>query len=269
MKEYRTLVVAPKTSLMLVDDEVMQVVNLLGAKLLQGNQANIHGLLGILSEPFDIIWFATHGNEQGILLTPDDEKGTGILEVPELVPLVRSSSTKLLVLNTCSSRSIALGIYDELRIELVCTLKAVPDKTAFITGTLFARKVSEGYSFREAYEVAKPGRNSTYTFLPENERRREKPMPPIDRPEKINTDLNTLSLLVKRLQILVSGDADYNVRGLIPTVRDLEIKIDEIRDEFALMREKQLFDRRLLFTLVTICVMLLMGMAILVFKGSF
>lgn len=259
---YTTLVIAPKTDLLLVDDEVQQVNNLLGAKLLQGSQATIHGLLAILASPFDIVWFATHGSAEGIYLTPENEKANGILNASEITALVRSCGARLVVFNTCSSRSVALTIYDELRIPMVCTLKPVPDRMAFITGTIFARKVADGYSFKDSYELAKPGQNSTYLFLPESETQRE--MPPLNDNEKFISDLTSLAALVRRLQILVSGDTDYNVKGLIPTVKDLDSKVDILIEDFAVVKANQLFNKRLLFTMTILCVVLLIGMAILV-----
>lgn len=137
----------------------MQVVNLLGAKLLQGTQATLHGLLNILREPFEIIWFATHGNENGIYLSD------GVLNTSEITTMVRSAGAKLTVLNTCSSRPVALTIHDELGMDFVCTVRPVPDRTAFITGSIFAQKIADGLDFYSAYEAAKPGQNSTYTYL--------------------------------------------------------------------------------------------------------
>jgi hypothetical protein len=255
MANYRTLVVAPKTDLLLVDDEVQQVVNLLGAKLLQGSQANIHGLLAILAEPYDIVWFATHGDERGVYLSD------GILNTAELTALARSSSTQLLVLNTCSSRPVALSIYDELRIQLVCTLRPIPDRSAFITGTIFARKIAGGETFREAYLSAKPGQNNTYLFLPEDGT--EMPAP---RPQNLETDIYQLAALVRRLEILVSGSPDYNVNGLVPTVNMLVDKVDALKADFLVLRANQIFNKRLLIGMTIITILLLISMVVLVFQ---
>lgn len=249
----KVLVVAPSTDLLLVDDEVQQVVNALRAKVLQGSQANVHGLLAMLDESFDVVWFATHGDEFGVYLSD------GILSPAEITAMVRSAGVSLVVLNTCSSRPVALTIHDELRISLVCTVRAVPDRTAFVTGTIFAKKLQQGFSYREAYEMAKPGQNSTYVFLPESET--------MERPQqKTDDSLESVVALVRRLEILVSGNSDYNVEGLVPTVRVLSRKIDSLIIEVSVMRANQALNRRLLMGVTFICIVLLVAMSILVLQ---
>lgn len=247
---YKTLIVAPETNLPMAKDEVQQVINLLGSKVLTGSDANIRGLLNILSEPFDIVWFATHGDEKGIYLND------GVVNASELTSLIRSVGASFVVLNTCSSRSVALALHDELRLPLVCTLREVPDRTAFILGTLLARQLARGLSFREAYEIAKPGQNSTYAFLPEegkivNERKR------------VEHDLESIIALVKRLEIIVSGSSDYNVEGLIPTVKELSRKVELLSQDFVIMRQNQLLNRRLLWAVIITCIILIVSVGIL------
>ncbi len=256
MPNYKTLIVAPETNLTLAPDEVQQVVNLLSAKLLRGAGANVHGLLNILAEPFDVIWFATHGDENGIYLND------GLLSTSDLTTLARSCGASLVVLNTCTSRNVALGIYDELRIKLVCTVKKVPDRTAFITGVILARGLSNGLGYREAYEAAKPGQNATYLFLPEE----ESYMPPIERPGKMDEDIQTLAVLVRRLEIIVTGNSDYNVEGLAPTVRMLTKKVDQLLIDFGVMKANQLFNRRVLLGVSFLCTLLLFATSILVYQ---
>lgn len=264
---YKTLAVEPKTNLPLVADEVQQVINLLGAKVLRGEQANIHGLLEILSGDFDILWFATHGDDKGVYLND------GILNVSEITALVRSTGASLVVLNTCSSRSVALSIYDELKIPLVATIKAVPDRSAFITGTLFARKLAAGLPFREAYEAAKPGQNSTYTFIPEEQTTYYpyegglKLMPPA--PERrYDNDLATLLETVRRLEILVRGDSTYAVEGLVPTVKSLEDRVEKLIDDFHIIKSNQILNRRLLLTMSSLCVILFITLVLLVVQSG-
>lgn len=253
MFAYKTLVVAPKTDLLLVEDEVQQVVNYLGAKMLRGSQADMQGLLDIVSESFDILWFSTHGDESGVYLND------GIVSISELTTLIRGSGARLVVFNTCQSRSVALTIYDELKIPFVCTIAKVPDRMAFITGTLFARYIALGLSFREAYEKAKPGQNRTYTFLPDEGR-------PVDKRVRVENDLDSIVNSVRRLEIIVTGSTDYNVEGLVPTVKKLSIQIDDLLSDFMIMRANQILNRRLLLSLSFICITLLIAVVILVFR---
>ena len=252
---YKTLVVSPKTELTFTDDEVQQVVNLLGAKMLR-TQANIHGLLAALDEQFDILWFATHGDEKGVYLED------GILNTSEITALVRSAGVKLVVLNTCSSKPVAREIYEELGVQLVCTVKKVPDRSAFITATLFARKVASGLSFYESYRAAKPGQNTVYLFLPEKEMEMQQPE---KRTSSVDIDLSNLLISVNRLyQMVVTGDREYGTEGLIPAVRRLSAEVEQLVEDVEIMRRNQDFNRKTLYIVVGICSCLLIAVVYLV-----
>lgn len=225
---YKTLVVAPQTNLPMVSNEVQEVVNTLGAKMLR-EQATIHGLLEILKENFDIIWFSTHGDEKGVYLND------GILSTSEITALVRSAGAKLVVLNTCSSREIASTIYDELRIPFIATIRQLPDRTAYIFGTLLARKIALGIPFSQAFKSARPGQDKNYVFFPEQEITFEMPSNPYGE----SNDLTNLTRSVQRLEILVSGSRDYNVKGLIPTVENLDKRLEGVSDTVEELRSEQ------------------------------
>lgn len=140
-------------------DEVMQIVNSLGARLLTGDQANIHGFLEILKEPWDIIWIISHGVPEGWFLND------GIVNTSETTAFVRHAQTFLLVLNSCESFEVANTIAEELEIALLCTIAQVPDRTAFITGVLFARNLASGLDYVEAWSRAKPGQKHPYVLI--------------------------------------------------------------------------------------------------------
>lgn len=261
MPDYNVLMVAPQLldkrmdPLVLAKDEVDQVVTLLRPSLLSGSQCTIQGLLNIFASDFDIVWFATHGDENGIYLND------GLVTSSELTALMRSAGVRLVVLNTCSSRPVALAIYDELQINLICTVKKLPDRTAFVTATIFARMLTRGYSFREAYEKAKPGKNSTYTFLPpEDEEMPER------RTAFLPDDPTDLANAVRRLQIVVQGDKDYNVEGLAPQVKKASEILNGLVHEVTRLKESSLFNRRLLWFNFSISLMLLIAVVVLVFQ---
>jgi hypothetical protein len=251
---YRVLVVAPETDLVMVSAEVMNVVNALGAKILQHPESNVYGLLNMINEPFDILWFATHGDENGIYLSEGE-----LLSTSELTTVVRAAGARLTVLNTCSSRPVALTIHDELQTEFVCTIKPVPDRTAFITGTIFARKLAQGLGFFEAYQQAKPGQNSTYAYIGD----REQVMPTNERSSRTDDELGMIKDSVRRLEALVSGNPQWNVYGLVPEVRDLRSKVEQLIAEVGISRNNQIFNRRLLIFLSIICSGLLVTVVIL------
>lgn len=140
-------------------EEVSIIVNELGARLLPGARATIHGLLDILAEGWDIIWIITHGEERGWYLSD------GIVNVSELTSLIRSSGTFLTVMNTCSSYEVAKRAAIELGTAFICTLTEVPDRQAYIAGVLFAQKLSEGYDYVTAYQLSEPGQEHPYVLI--------------------------------------------------------------------------------------------------------
>lgn len=251
---FKTLVIAPRhPDLLMADDEVMQVVNTLGAKLLTGAQATIHGLLGILREGWDIVWLVTHANEQGWFLSD------GLVSASEMTTMVRSCGAMLTVMNTCSSYEVAHAIHRELGTAFVCTVKEVPDRTAFITGTVFAQKIAAGLDFQTAFEAAKPGQNSTYTFLAA----KGQLMPPAyeNRPRTNIEELGQLAELIRRLDVIVNGSSQWNVNGLVPTVKDLEQKLDNLTVEVAKLQANQIVNRRFVIALCILCGLLILAVA--------
>lgn len=158
----RILLVAPsQASLPQSAQEVEAVVNSgLSVKLLQSNVSQ-RDLVSELSTPgrYDIIWFATHSDGNGILLTNE------VLSPSAVISLVRGSGAKLVFLNTCSSVSTASAIQNEATVDVICTITDVPDVDAYRTGAQFAAKLLQTGDFRKSYELSKPGRNSTYIYL--------------------------------------------------------------------------------------------------------
>lgn len=251
---YRVLVVAPTSDLALASDEVMQLVNLLGARLLQGARANLHGLLDMLQTGWDIVWFACHGSEQGVHLSD------GVLNASEITSLIRGAGVRLTVFNTCESYQVAHEIHNELQTDFICTIKKVPDRSAYITGTLFAQQLAGGMDFYDAYEVAKPGQNSTYVYLDG----RGPAMPPNERP-RTNfqvDDLGQVGELVRRLEVILNGNVSWNVEGIVPAVRALSGKVDVLTTKVEQLEANQLFNRRLLIVLSIVCVALLIAVGV-------
>lgn len=214
--DYRTLVIAPKTDLYYQADEVANTVNMLGARVLQGERATVHGLLAELENQWDILWFATHGTDEGVILTD------GLLSTSELTSTIRSSRTQLTVFNTCNSIWSAHKIHNELLTYFVCTVREVPDRQAFFLGKLFAMHLRNGESFFDAYQLSRPGQDHAYIFLAGIER----DVPPREQavmPQgNIGPELNRLQETVNRLAILIDGNAQYNQDGLLATSKELK-----------------------------------------------
>ena len=158
------LLVAPQTSLPYAADEVAAVASALKAVPLLGH-VTVRSVTTLIStRQWDVIWFATHGDRDGVLLS-DGAK----LSTSQITQATRNSGAGLLVLNSCDSVATANQVHEELGIDVVCTIVEVPDVEAFTTAAYFAQRLSEGKSVAEAYALAKPGQNRTYLLLQNGE----------------------------------------------------------------------------------------------------
>lgn len=155
------LLVAPDVGLDSAKQEVRAVSLALNATLLNGTVTRKDVLDTLHAKQWDVVWFATHGDEHGIQLS-DASLPTG-----DLAAIVRNSRATLLVLNSCSSRNVARDIHYDLdrSINIICTQAAADDITAYQTGALLARNLAQGLSVRDAYERSRPGNDSLYFFF--------------------------------------------------------------------------------------------------------
>lgn len=113
-------------------------------------------------DPFDILWFATHGNHDGICLS-----GSDVLSPEAAASILRDTSIKCVFLNTCNSVYVAATISEEADIPVICTIsETIADHQAWRTGTLFANKLSHGLSYTEAFRLSRPVRPGRYIYLP-------------------------------------------------------------------------------------------------------
>lgn len=111
---------------------------------------------------YDVLWFATHGERDGIWLNGDD-----LLPAGDLIALLRSAGLFGVVLNSCESEELAEALHDATGVDVVCTVSTVADLTAFQTGALFARALGETGDFRAAFDAARPGGAPNFRYVPE------------------------------------------------------------------------------------------------------
>jgi hypothetical protein len=107
---------------------------------------------------FDIIWWITHGNPQGVLLSD------GILSIAGVGQYQRRSGAKLGVLNSCESEEIARAVIVGGVADMICTVTPVANKEAVRIGTLLAAELARTPDYYAAYEVVDPD-NGTYKYL--------------------------------------------------------------------------------------------------------
>lgn len=222
MADLRTLTVSPKTDLLMVEAEVAAVVNHLHASILTG-QVTSENLLSKLEEQWDIVWFATHGDENGIYLSD------GPISSDVLVPFMRTANASLIVLNTCSSINVAQDIYNELSIDLVCAIRPIPDRQAFFTAKQFAFNLSRGLSPYDAYVRAKPGRNRDYVFLGRGNSLM--PLSAIDERE-----YQRMSQELGRLVRLIDGEERDQEPGLLRVVKETAEDVQRLKTDFSFVR---------------------------------
>lgn len=113
----------------------------------------------------DAVFFLAHGSPDGILL--DD--APVLLSPGALVQLVRNRF-KLVYLNSCSSVALAQLIQNETGAAVICTLANVPDRDAYVTGSLFATSLARHGDIARAYKESLPGGNRIYLYLAGTER---------------------------------------------------------------------------------------------------
>lgn len=150
------LLIAPDGGLAGVADEVRAVSALLRAVSLVGTVSRRDVLDTLDGHKWDVIWFACHSDERGVLLSD------GVMPTSDLTAIVRSSGAYLLVLNSCSTRWVGLEVHYELGIAVVCAVADVDDRTAYQHGALLARNLANGLSVEDAFERARPGQQQMF-----------------------------------------------------------------------------------------------------------
>lgn len=263
--EKKGIAVAPPRELRYGLDEVMQVVNLLGAEILTGPQASLHGFLQILSQPYDVLWILTHGVEEGWFLSD------GLVNASEMTALVRSSGIFLTVMNSCSSYEVAYEVASELGTAMVCTIAEVPDRQAFITGTLFARHLASGLDYVTAWEKAKPGQEHPYILIEAT-----RPMNQSGRPRPSSEDgtLNKLNNSIDELERIVYGSSRLGLPPLREMTNTLQKELSEIRttlrevqSTLSQIQSSQRERNRLIYSMITAIVILLVAVSFVIYRG--
>jgi len=220
----RTLLVAPSSDLPLVQAELDIVASLLSAQTLTGD-VTVARLLQRLTarSRFDVLWFATHGDEKGIHLTD------GLLETSTLTQLVKASKANLLVLNTCASEDVGQQIYRSIGINVICSIKDIPDRRAFTSGTLFAMYLAQTGSIRQSFECMEA--TDDYRWFGS-----KRPMNWDDGSEQRYQEL---SRKCDRILTVVDGSKDLGVVGIRERIDRLTAQLTDILTRMTELEEAQ------------------------------
>jgi len=130
----------------------------LNAKLVIGNVSCADVTDAINAHKPDVLWFASHGDWNGIMLTGC------VLDAEMLSAAIRGTNTSLVVLNSCDSRAVAERIYASTGAHVVATVGKVDDRHAFVTAQRFAVLLNTGLSPFDAFQRAK---SSSFIYIPE------------------------------------------------------------------------------------------------------
>ena len=156
----KTLLVAPRhEDLALSDAEVQRLVNALSAKIVIGVVDCTAVVDAIAEHQPEMIWFLSHGNWEGIVLSDCFFDGD------MLAASVRGTPARLIVLNSCHSRAVAERIYAATGCHVVATRGDVTEQHAFVVAARFATLVAGGMDPFDAYQQAK---TDDFLYIPDN-----------------------------------------------------------------------------------------------------
>lgn len=155
----RVLVVAPDVGFVETHEQVQDVISALHPEVLLGNVTRYDLSRSLNQRTYDVIWFICHGSPQGIDLSD------GTVSGDTLAQMLRSHPLKLIYLNTCDNAQVALDLHDATNAPVICTVKPVDVHTAYHSGASLARYLATGTNVRMAFEMSRPGHDSTYRMI--------------------------------------------------------------------------------------------------------
>lgn len=154
------MLIAPESGLPAIADEVRAISLSLRPVILNGTVTRRDVLDRIRLSTWDVVWFATHGDQNGIQLSD------GYVSADDLIAVIRASGAWLVIINTCSSKYLAMEINSEVNVDVIATITDVEDVTAYQTGALLADALQKTKSPKAAYDTSKPGHGENYRYWP-------------------------------------------------------------------------------------------------------
>lgn len=256
-RTYRVLVIAPTSDLEFHAEEASAISNSLNAKSLQGQVYSRDIITEIQQQSWDIIWFVTHGTEDGVVVTD------GLLGSGDLLPILRNSGAELVVFNTCSSLHVALDLRNELLSHIICTVTEVSDVLAYRTARHLAHRLSLGLSYKDAYEDSVPGGNSLYVFL--QGRVEERQDASVEESDDQN-EVDRLSDELGKVLMLIDGSTRWGVPGIIPELANIKKEIICMKQGLNQVRSRQTLSSIVQWLTFTVLIMLLILTAFLMIR---
>jgi hypothetical protein len=207
------LLVAPDLGLVHAADEVRAISLSMDCTPLTGTVTRKDLIDALPAKDWDIVWFATHGSVDGIMLSD------GTIVASDLAAVVKNTPAELVVLNTCESRLIGLDLHYELGVDVIATVADINDPTAYQTGVLLARNLASGMSNLDSFERSKPAGARNYHIFSDDSGR--------------NSDNTTILMMNEVMQMWGKRISDQ-IEGVEQrTARDIEA----LRKDLSDMRE--------------------------------
>jgi hypothetical protein len=216
-----TLLIAPDNAGTLLPNmgtEIREIVLSLNALPLTGHVTSAD-VLRTIAEGRNVlrrVFFATHGDENGILLSDGVALSTSELTMD----LRNVANLELVVLNTCASETIALNLHADLHTNVIATITAVPDTLAWRTTAWLARNLAKGMSIAAAFESSRPGQDRIYRLFAAQR--------PMDK-----SDAHHITAMITQLGEMLSrqiGDVD---RRLVNVERKFDERINDLEQRFS------------------------------------
>lgn len=113
--------------------------------------------------PYDVVWWASHGDYDGVQLSDS------VLSIAGVGQYVRAAGAELCVLNTCASENIGLAIVAGGRADMICTIADINDPDAMRFGILLAAGLAQmthdRLDFRAVFNDVAPD-GGAYRYIP-------------------------------------------------------------------------------------------------------
>lgn len=157
----KILLIAPADdSLPGLDSEIASIVSHHEVVVLAGEVRDQDIADAILAHPeeFDCLWICSHGSGIGIQITGD------VLTADGVGQYLTATRSRLCVLNSCASESLARQIIVGTDSDIIFTVSDVLDGDALRFGALLASELAKTDNYREAFNHAAPQRGK-YKYL--------------------------------------------------------------------------------------------------------
>lgn len=152
---------------------------------------------------YDLLWWATHGSGEGLLLSDSTLSPEGVGQY------VSASGVTLCVLNTCASEEIAFKIVAGGDADMVFTISAdIRDEDALRFGSLFASELAKTDDLEEAFTKAAGPGATKYRYLKAKQAMRGLALSTTTQMERIQERHETLSRQVYEMNVKLSSTAE-------------------------------------------------------------